>query len=67
MMQNEFVRTLQPLGPDVATPKKNLWEGIAEGIGGLFQGGKTPRKEQIGQPVFEIGRASCRERVCQYV
>src|SRR3546814_2415012 len=30
--------------------------------------GKTPGKDAAGnKPTYEIGRASCRERVCQYV
>src|SRR3546814_18212637 len=39
--------------------------GIFLSIGALIAGSKKP--EFAGHPKGQIGRASCRERVCQYV
>src|SRR3546814_2049720 len=44
----------------------DVLDEIAVGAG-LQAGGEMPRREAFGQDHEQIGRASCRERVCQYV
>src|SRR3546814_14062254 len=41
-----------------------LPQGLRES---LLQGGLTPLAQEDQTSVMQIGRASCRERVCQYV
>src|SRR3546814_19276606 len=57
---------------DLGLPVANIWVSDIEG--GVYKGRKVltdPDKERFAQETdarsLEIGRASCRERVCQYV